>query len=266
MRPSGLSVVLGTAVLSLTWNLSLGRATAQHPTGPDAAAITAAIDSSERPSDDRSRDEWAKPQAVLTFLGARPGMQVIDYLAGDGYYSELLARVVGPKGQVIVYNNLGYARFVGTDLVKRFGNRRLPNTLLKVTNTADLQLPEKSLDAALFVMSYHDIYYKPKGAAGPMGDATQVAALLFSALKPGGVVVVQDHVAAAGSPPAESVEKMHRIDPAAVRQTFEQAGFKFDGADDSFKNATDDHSKLVFDPAIRHRTDQFLYRFRKPAK
>jgi predicted methyltransferase len=263
MRSQRVSVVLGTAVLALTWNLSSGRA-AKQPAGPDAAAITASIDSSERSTDDRSRDAWAKPQAVLTFLGARPGLQVIDYLAGDGYYSELLSRVVGEKGHVVVYNNLGYSRYVGADLVKRFGNKRLPNTLLKVSDTADLKLPEKSLDAALFVMSYHDIYYKPKGAAGPMGDATQVATSLFNALKPGGVVVVQDHVAAAGSNPTESVDKMHRIDPAAVRRTFEQAGFKFDGEDDSFKNPADDHSKLVFDPSIRHKTDQFVYRFRKP--
>jgi len=76
--------------------------------------------------------------------------------------------------------------------------------------------------------------------------------------------VVQDHVAAAGSDPAESVEKMHRIDPAAVKRTLEQAGFKFDGEDDSLKNPADDHSKMVFDPSIRHRTDQFIYRFRKP--
>src|SRR4051794_26243730 len=71
MRLLGVSVVVGTAVLSLAWNLSSGRTHPKHPAGPDEAAITASIDSSERSSDDRSRDEWAKPKAVLTFLGAR---------------------------------------------------------------------------------------------------------------------------------------------------------------------------------------------------
>ena len=79
MRLLGASLVVGTAIVSLAWNPSFGRAHPKHSAGPDEAAITASIDSSERSSDDRSRDEWAKPKAVLTFLGARPGMQVIDY-------------------------------------------------------------------------------------------------------------------------------------------------------------------------------------------
>jgi predicted methyltransferase len=76
--------------------------------------------------------------------------------------------------------------------------------------------------------------------------------------------VVQDHIAKAGSDPADSVQKLHRIDPEAVKRTFEQAGFKLEAQDDTFRNPQDDHSKLVFDPSIRHKTDQFLYRFRKP--
>ena len=234
------------------------------PAKADEAAIDASIASSERPAADRERDAWAKPEAVVTLLGARPGMQVIDYLAADGYYSELLARVVGPSGKVIVYNNGGYASFIGPKLVERFDNHRVPNTLLKVEEIAALKLPEKSLDAALFVMSYHDVYFTPPGAKSPMGDAAQMVAVLYGALRPGGVVVVQDHVADAGSDPTQTVDKMHRIDPGAVKRTFERAGFKLDSESDTFKNPADDHSKLVFDPSIRHKTDQFLYLFRKP--
>ncbi|MGH8134032.1 MAG: class I SAM-dependent methyltransferase [Steroidobacteraceae bacterium] len=253
--PAGLVLVMA----ALLWNPALA-----HPAKADAGAIAASIASPDRPQADRERDPWAKPRTVLTFLGARPGMQVIDYLAGDGYYSELLARIVGPKGQVIVYNNGGYASFVGQKLAKRFDNHRVPHTLLKVAEIADLKLPANSLDAALFVMSYHDVYYTSKRATGPMGDASQMVGALFKALKHGGVIVVQDHVANAGSDPVESVQKMHRIDPEVVKRTFEQAGFKLDAQDDTFRNPQDDHGKLVFDPSIRHKTDQFLYRFRKP--
>jgi predicted methyltransferase len=146
----------------------------------------------------------------------------------------------------------------------RFAGKRVPNTLLRVAEIADLKMPPSSLDAALFVMSYHDVYFAPQGAAGPMGDASTMVANLYTALKPGGSVVVQDHVANAGSDPVESVNKLHRIDPAVVRHTFEQAGFKLEAQDATFANTTDDHSKLVFDPAIRHKTDQFMFRFRKP--
>lgn len=231
---------------------------------PDTAAIAASIGSADRLQADKEQDVWRKPEAVLTFLGARPGMQVIDYFAGDGYYSELLARIVGPKGKVIVYNNGAYAGFVGQKLVKRFADKRVPNTQLKVAEIADLKLPENSLDAALFVMSYHDVYFTPEGAHSQMGDPAQMVGGLFSALKPGGVVVVEDHVANAGGDPAETVQKLHRIDPEVVKRQFEQAGFKFDAEDNTLKHPEDDHNKLVFDPAIRHKTDQFIYRFRKP--
>ena len=259
MRPTALSL----ALIPVSLVFAFGTATARAPKA-DAAAISASIASTERPAADKERDAWAKPEAVLTFLGARPGMHVIDYFGGDGYYSELLARIVGPKGQVILYNNGGYASFAGKELAQRYANKRVPNTLIKVSEIGSLNLPANSLDAALFVMSYHDVYYTPEGAKAPMGDAAQMVGELLTALKPGGVVVVQDHVAVAGTDPATSVDKLHRIDPEAVKAVFEKAGYKFDGEDDTLKNAADDHTKLVFDPSIRHKTDQFIYRFRKP--
>ncbi len=261
MRLSSFSAVLGSLVLALSCNAAA--AAPVKPVKADAAAIAASIGSSERPAADRERDAWAKPEVVLTLLGARPGMHVIDYLAGDGYYSELLARIVGPNGEVILYNNGGYASFIGQMLVKRFEGHRVPNTLEKVAEIDELKLPAESLDAALFVMSYHDVYFTPHGAQGPMGDAAQMVGALFGALKKGGVVVVQDHVAT-GADPGQSVQKLHRIDPAVVKRTFEQAGFTLDTDDTTFRNTTDDHTKMVFDPSVRHKTDQFLYRFRKP--
>lgn len=259
MRIPSLMLALASVVA-----LTLSAASPAQAVKADAAAIAASIASPDRPAADKERDVWARPETVLTFLGARPGMHVVDYFAGDGYFSELLARVVGPKGEVIVYNNGGYASYAGQGLAKRFTGKRVPNTLLKVQEVADFKPAPKSLDAALFVMSYHDVYYTPEGAEGPMGDASRMVGALFTALRPGGVVVVQDHVATAGSAPVESVNKLHRIDPEAVKRVFEQAGFKLDGQDDSFKSAADDHTKMVFDPSIRHKTDQFLYRFRKP--
>ena len=259
MRSTTNAFGLASVLIALTLH-----AAAAGTVKANAATIAASIASPERPTADHERDAWARPETVLKFLGARPGMQVIDYLAGDGYYSELLARIVGPKGRVIAYNNGGYASFIGQEFAKRFTGKRVPNTELKVAEIDALKLPAHSLDAALFVMAYHDVYFAPEPAKGPMGDALQMVGALFTALKPGGVVVVQDHVATTGGDPAATVNKLHRIDPEAVKRTFAQAGFKFDGENDSFRNTTDDHTKLVFDPTIRHKTDQFIYRFRKP--
>jgi predicted methyltransferase len=62
------------------------------------------------------------------------------------------------------------------------------------------------------------------------------------------------------------VEKLHRIDPATVRADFERAGFELEAQSDLLANPADDHSKNVFDPAIRGKTDRFLYKFRKPRR
>jgi predicted methyltransferase len=86
---------------------------------------------------------------------------------------------------------------------------------------------------------------------------------VYAALKPGGVYVVLDHAAAAGSG-IGATETLHRIDPARVKSDILAAGFKLDGESKILANPADDHSKNVFTPEIRGHTDQFLMRFRKP--
>lgn len=81
-------------------------------------------------------------------------------------------------------------------------------------------------------------------------------------LKPGGVFVVVDHVAAAGSGMRDT-DTLHRIDPQIVKQQVIASGFKFDGQSDVLRNAADNHQLKVFDPALRGHTDQFSFRFRK---
>jgi predicted methyltransferase len=128
----------------------------------------------------------------------------------------------------------------------------------------DLQLAPSSIDAALFVMSYHDAYWRPEDGSWNRTDPAELLERLFAGLKPGGVVVVQDHVASPGGDVAKVVDELHRIDPAVVRAEFERAGFAFDGESKVLAHPEDDHTKLVFDEPIRGKTDQFIYRFRKP--
>jgi len=62
----------------------------------------------------------------------------------------------------------------------------------------------------------------------------------------------------------QASNRFHRIDPATVKAEVEAAGFKFDGESKVLADAADDHTKMVLDPAILGKTDQFLLRFRKP--
>jgi predicted methyltransferase len=247
-------------LLSIPW---VAHAATPDSKAPDSKVVAAAIASTDRLAADRDQDEWRKPKVVLEFLGAKPGMQVIDVFAAGGYYSELLSRTVGPKGHVIAYNNPGYAKFAEKGMKAHFDDHRLANVDALTTDIEKLSLKPASLDAALFVMSYHDLYWRPTDGSWPATDPDLLLKKIYAAVKPGGTVVVLDHVAEAGSEPHKSVNDFHRIDPAVISKDFARAGFKPDGESQAFRNPADKHAKEVFDPSIQHHTDQVLLRFVK---
>jgi predicted methyltransferase len=236
-------------------------ATAAPAPTADAAAIDAALANSDRFQGDAEQDEWRRPAEVLKFMELRPGQTVLDYFAAAGYYTELMARVVGPEGKVIAYNNAEYRKFSEDAPVKRYGNSRLANVTEVTTPVEAVGLDPASIDAVLFMQSYHDLYWRPK-KGWPETDPAKALAQLVPALKPGAAVVVVDHVANAGDP-TQSVTALHRIDPAVLKRDFEAAGLKLEAESPVFANPADDHTKEVFDKAIRHKTDQVMYRFRK---
>src|ERR1700729_1244010 len=96
---------------------------------------------------------------------------------------------------------------------------------------------------------------------GP-ADVGALNKTIFEAFKPGGVFLVIDHVAAAGSG-LRDTETLHRIDPVRMKNEIEAAGFVLESQSDALRNSDDDHKLAVFNPNIRGRTDQVLLRFRK---
>ena len=52
----------------------------------------------------------------------------------------------------------------------------------------------------------------------------------------------------------------------AKQQPVEASGFVFDGECNALRNPADPRTKVVLDPSIRGRTDQIIYRFRKPSR
>jgi len=227
-----------------------------------AASIAAAISDPSRPADDVARDADRKPAATLAFAGVKPGDKVVDYIANSGYFTRLLAGVVGAKGHVysvelneIVKEGNGAKGFAG---LKVWAQDRENVTLEIEDSTSSPSFPEH-VDMFWITLNYHDLHDK---FLGPV-DIAAFNKSVFTSLKRGGVYIILDHVAAAGSP-ADVTEKLHRIDPAVVRQEVEAAGFRFDGESPILGNSADPHSVPMWDKSVKGRTDQFLYRFRKP--
>jgi predicted methyltransferase len=230
-----------------------------------ANPIDAAI-ASERMPGDREEDTWRKPREVLSFMEVAPGQHVLDFYSGPGYYSELLSRIVGPTGSVLIHNNELYAQAAHHDLMKRLSRKRLPNVTVRKEPSNYIRLKPASLDRVLFMLVYHDLYWTPGMSPDPMGDPVKVLGRMHDALKPGGLVVVVDHAAA--PTPADKIiavaSRLHRIDPKVVIADFERAGFEFVGESTALRSSVDNYALSVFDTSVRKRTDQFIYKFRRP--
>jgi len=224
-----------------------------------AIAQACAAEVPTRSEADANRDTTSKPFAVLDFMGVQPGWHVIDVFAGNGYYSEVLSHAVGATGKVYLHNNRAYMGF-SDKLNDRIADDRLPNVELYVKEVEDIDLAPESLDMALLVMAYHDVYYKQEGwtvTAEPLFKA------INTTLKPGGVLAVIDHHAAPGTGSAHAQE-LHRIDAEFAKRDIESHGFRFVAQTDLLVNPDDDLSLSVFDPAIRGHTSRFVYKFVKP--
>ena len=227
----------------------------------DAAAAVAAPG---RPADAVKLDEVRRPAEVLAFMGLEQGDRVLDYFTGTGYYADIMARAVGPRGHVVGWNSNGFGRNERVVAALKDIRARNPNTGFYSTPTTAIAFAPNAFDFALLHLVYHDAYWESAQFGLPRIDPSTVVGAIWDALKPGGIVAVIDHVATPGGDTRTVVDKLHRIDPAVVRADFERAGFVLEAESDLLRVKEDDHSKNVFDPTIRGRTDRFMYRFRKP--
>lgn len=219
-----------------------------------------ALADSARSDANRQLDAERMPAQVLDFAGIKRGDTVADFYAGAGYYTELLADVVGPKGRIYALEQSNfYKPEPWAALTKAH-----PNVIPIVAPANGLVLAPGSVDAIFAHLVYHDLYWVSDKYQHPRIDVPTVLKGWFAAVKPGGTVVIVDHVGPAGDPRAV-VDKLHRIDPEQVKRDMAAAGFVLDGESDVLHRSDDDHSKNVFDPSVRGKTDRFMLKFRRPA-
>jgi predicted methyltransferase len=220
----------------------------------EPAAIAKAVADPARPEGDRKFDAVRKPAQVLAFAGVKPGQTVAEYLPGGGYYTRMLSDILGPKGKIYALETTtwGKENVASTQAAVR----GLSNVTLDVTPLGQFHLPEK-VDVFWTTDNYHDLHV-PKYANVDMAVFNKA---VFGSLKPGGIYIIVDHAAAAGSGAKDS-PTLHRIEKKTVIDEVTAAGFKLAGESDALHNTGDDHTKKVFD--LHFNTDQFILKFQKP--
>ena len=238
----------------------------------DENMVILAMEKEGRLEEDITRDQRSKPEAVIPLLNLHVGDRAIDIFAGGGYYTELLATVLGENGEAILHNNDGFEAWGVNGLSDRFSSGRDPGNIVRHTrNGINLDLEAESLDAAIIVMAYHDLYVVPKRYNGekyvPVGSPANIDYFLdqvLTALKPGGRFVVVDHSGDADME-HEKIADLHRIEEEFTRYEIEAAGFKFVASSEALRNPQDDRSAIVFDLDVQGKTDRFIFAFEKPS-
>ena len=189
---------------------------------------------------DRARDEWRHPVETLTFFGIRPDMRVVEMWPGVGWYTEILAPYLARGGGKLFA--AGFEIGPDTDaalrqVMSRFearftGDRRLyGDVAITAFGPASGPLaPTASIDLVLFLRSLH--------AWMAAGIAEKAFADAFAALKPGGVLGVEQHRGASGGDQDPAAASGY-VQEAFVKQLAAEAGFIFVAASEINANPDD---------------------------
>jgi predicted methyltransferase len=209
----------------------------------------------------RGTDARRHPAEMVALAELKPGQRILDLIPGDGYWTRIFSRMVGPKGRVYAVWPQAYASEATGNvsqlqqIAKQYGN-----VTVQVQPGPLLTAPEP-LDVVWTSDNYHDYNDKFMGRPGSLAFARSA----FRILKPGGLFIVIDHSAATGHGLADT-ETMHRIERAQVIREAAAAGFHLAGESKVLLNSTDPLNIPVFDPKIRFHTSQFALKFRKPLR
>jgi predicted methyltransferase len=203
--------------------------------------IDAALNGDWRPDVDKARDKYRHPYASLTFWGLAPGQTVVEFWPGAGWYTDIIAPYLAATGGKLYEANLqigdASAEPQAKQAVDEF-RRKLearPSLYGEVTftsfgATSGPVAPAGSADLVLFLRNIHNWM-----AAGIVDKAFRDA---FNALKPGGLLGVEEHRADPGGVP-DLLAKDGYVQQAYVIQLARDAGFVLDGTSEINANPRD---------------------------
>ena len=206
----------------------------------EPTTLAAAVAGPWRSAADRDRDRWRHPAETLAFFGLKPRQTVIEFWPGAGWYTEIVAPFLAATGgkfyaaqQQLIEPPDPAARMVGEAYARKLSeNRRLYGDveLSAFGPTSGPVAPAATADMVLFLRNLHNWM-----AAGIAEKAFRDA---FLALKPGGVLGVEEHRAKPGEAP-DPVAESGYVDQAYVIKMAQEAGFQLGATSEINANPAD---------------------------
>lgn len=208
-------------------------------TGPRRIeTLQQAIDGAWRRPEDKARDVWRHPKESLEYWGLKPGMTVVEFWPGAGWYSDILAPFLDGTGGKLYVANLQAADVAASQVVEAYRRKIEADKALygkvEITEfgpTSGPVAPAGSADLVLFLRNLHNWM-----AAGIADKAFKDA---FAALKPGGILGIEEHRAQAGGVQDPMAADGYVQQDYAI-QLAKEAGFVLGGASELNANPKDD--------------------------
>ncbi len=202
---------------------------------PDVRAV---LDGPQRSAANRARDVYRHPVETLAFFGLKPTMTVVEISPQGGWYTEILAPFLRDRGHYIAagYDPSGEG---GTKAVAKFRAKldADPGSYMNVAVTTFGKgqyaiAPPGSADMVLTFRNIHNFWIE--------GFAPDAFKAFHTALKPGGVLGIEEHRLPEDAPDAlQSSSGYMKV--STVKRLAAAAGFRFVGASDVNANPRDTH-------------------------
>ncbi|MCE4557097.1 class I SAM-dependent methyltransferase [Roseateles cellulosilyticus] len=202
-----------------------------------ADPLKAAVAADHRSVGNVARDAARHPYETLSFFGIKPADTVVELAPGGGWYTEILAPYLREQGQLYAAD-AGSPRFKAKmESMGVYGKVKI-TTFDPAKGLLDIA-PPGSADAVLTFRNVHN--WMAGGTAQAVFDAA------FKALKPGGVLGVEEHRLPA-SRTQDPKAPTGYVQEATVIKFAEAAGFKLAGRSEVNANPKDtaDHPSGVW--------------------
>jgi predicted methyltransferase len=213
------------------------------PAGPPSASLAWAVAGDWRSKADKARDAWRHPAQTLAFWGLKPGQTVVEFWPGAGWYTEILAPYLAANGGKL-YGAQFQADPVGhpaeAQLMDAYAKKLAARpalygqpTLTAFGPTSGPVAPAGGADLVVFAR----VISCWMGA----GIAEKAFRDAFAALKPGGVLGVEENRAMSGGV-QDVLAASGYVQEAYVKRLAQEAGFTFDGTSEINANPKDSKS------------------------